>query len=457
MPAPALADGHRSASAEDVYTSREQRYGHLAYMGFYASAMQHWNFTEELAPFTNLTWIALYRQKAIVERLREAREAGVKAVLAVQPQVFDDAFRLRDDFRFELGALQARLEEEALLDVVAMIYPVDEPFLHARREDTTNRNQMHDDLERVNAEIRHLFPGIPIGVLLNHREIFRDDLEIPDSFDWIGMDCYHSLWNCENKPITAFYSRMLSNMAPHQMLMAVPESWVRHDDMERRLFETDSAWERRQQRLVRNLRKRLKHHYEIALSEPRFIAFIPFLWSMEAAPGQATNSGFGVDHFPDRFGDNGEAFVRELVNIGEQIKRGNYRYPNLGLKQTEPHFYRPSDRYEGEIREVSFDGVVSVWGRNAALPHKNLRMQTLVYHQGEEVYRSGTKRSFILDHPEEASWPWPDAIGVHGYRHRIPARVRQSLRGESVDVVVRLLGDRSGPRNYVELRHSTRL
>ena len=289
--APALADGYRQVAPESMYASRDKRYGHLQYMGFYASAMQQWNFTRELAPFTNLTWIALYREDAIVDRLREAREAGVMAVLAVQAHVFDDAFRLREDFAFELQALQQRLEEEGLLDVVAMIYPIDEPFLHAARNSSTNRERMRDDLALVNAEIRALFPDTPIGVILNHREIFREDMAIPESFDWIGMDCYHSLWDCEGKPITAFYSQMLANMAPHQLLMAVPETWVRHDQLERRLFETRPAWERRQQRLVRNLERRLRHHYEIALSEPRFVAFIPFLWSMDAAPDQPPNRG----------------------------------------------------------------------------------------------------------------------------------------------------------------------
>ena len=454
---PAMAEGYRQVPKGDIYASKAKRYGHLEYVGFYASAMQHWNYTEELAPFTNLTWIALYREDAIVERLQQARDAGVKAVLAVQPHVFDDTFRLRDDYAYELGTLQARLEEEGLLDVVAMIYPIDEPFLHASRNNTTTRDQMRADLALVNAEIAALFPGTPIGVILNHREIFRDDLVIPESFDWIGMDCYHSLWDCEGRPITAFYSQMLANMAPHQMLMAVPETWVRYDDMERRLFENDEALERRQQRMVRNLNKRLKHHYEIALSEPRFVAFIPFLWSMDAAPGQPDNRGFGVDRFAEQFGERGDSFVRDLVHIGEQIKTGEYVYPNLRLSQTEAHFYRPRNRYEGEILQVSFDGMVSAWGRNAALPHKSLRMQTLVFHNGEEVYRSGIKRSFILDHPEDASWPNPDAVGVHGYRHRLPATLRRELRGKPVEVVVRMRGDRSNKRDYTELRLDTRL
>ena len=106
---------------------------------------------------------------------------------------------------------------------------------------------------------------------------------------------------------------------------------------------------------------------------------------------------------------------------------------------------------------MSPDGVVSAWGRNAALPQKSLRMLTLVFHNGEEVYRSGIKRSFILDHPDEVSWPWPDAIGIHGYRHRIPAKVRRALRGEPVEVVVRMRGDRASPGDNIELRYGARL
>ena len=43
--------------ADQVFRTDQERYGHLEYFGFYASAMGHWNFTEELALFTNLTWI----------------------------------------------------------------------------------------------------------------------------------------------------------------------------------------------------------------------------------------------------------------------------------------------------------------------------------------------------------------------------------------------------------------
>lgn len=43
------------AAASTVPATPASSKDHLAYFGFYASAMGHWNFTEELAPSTNLT------------------------------------------------------------------------------------------------------------------------------------------------------------------------------------------------------------------------------------------------------------------------------------------------------------------------------------------------------------------------------------------------------------------
>lgn len=71
VPGAALAQ-YASASPDDIHRSDERRYGHLEYFGFYASAMGAWNVTQELAPFTNLTWIHIGRSdnvQADIERL----------------------------------------------------------------------------------------------------------------------------------------------------------------------------------------------------------------------------------------------------------------------------------------------------------------------------------------------------------------------------------------------------
>ena len=124
--------------AENAFRTEERRYGHLEYFGFYASAMGPWNFTETLAPFTNLTWIHLGSADApeeaiagFIDRIREARDSGVQAVLSIEPFLFlNPAGDPRPDEEIEdiLVELRARLEFEDLLEAVAMIYPKDEPF-----------------------------------------------------------------------------------------------------------------------------------------------------------------------------------------------------------------------------------------------------------------------------------------------------------------------------------------
>lgn len=451
MGAPAVAQGYSQVGPDAIYGNAKRRFGHLEYVGFYASAQQHWNFTEELAPFTNLTWVSVFQTEEIVSRIRQAQAAGVKAVLSVQPHVFDSGFQKRPDFMASLADLQQRLLYEDLIDSVAMIYPVDEPLYHAARSNTTSRAQMHLDLTEINQAIQSLFPDTPVGVIVHYSEVFRDSFTIPEGYDWIGFDCYYSLWDCDGKPMTAYYSRLLDEMDADQRLMAVPESWVRHRDYERRDLESRSAYERRKKRMIADLQKRLWHHYEIALSDPRFVAFIPFLWSMEAAPGKPANSGFGVDRFSEQFPEGGAEYTEALTRIAQQIKTGKYVYPGLKLEQTERHFFRPRNRYEGEVISVEDNGRVSAWSRNTAMPHKSLRMQTVVYVDGKKVYASKRKRSFILDDQLRPAWPWPSTLGVHGYRHRIPAPLWHHVRNQDAKITVRVFGDRAPQGQYLEL------
>ena len=233
------------------------------------------------------------------------------------------------------------------------------------------------------------------------------------------------------------------------------EAWIRNRDYERGSLETREAWERRLTRMIKNLRKRLKHHYEIALSEPRFVAFIPFLWSMDTAEGETDSSGFGVNQFEQRFPDGGEDFIRVITDQGEQIKDAEQRYPNMKWEQTEFSFLRPRSQYAGEIFDVSARGQVSAWAMDSALSHKNLRIQIALYHEGEQVYLSKAKRSFILDREIRSAFePNLPALGTHGYRHTIPRELFRSLKGELVEIELRVLPDRAGKSDYYSARYN---
>ncbi|MEH6587043.1 MAG: hypothetical protein V7720_10800 [Halioglobus sp.] len=459
-PAAAMApvDNYTQVQSDEIFSRKEQRYGHLEYFGFYASASQHWNNTEELSGFTNLTWIAASNLDIIVQRMQQAENAGVEVVLSLQPFAFHNDFSLRPDYLHRISQLQQRLQYEGLMHNIAMVYPVDEPLLHAASSKNTNRTQIRQDIAQLNHDVSELFPETPIGVIFNHREIVRKGFTVPESYSWIGFDCYASLYDCKGKPFTSLYSDLLKKMSSEQKLIAVPESWMRYRDYQRKDLETSNAYQLRKKFMIRNLERRLRHHYEIALSEPRFVAFVPFLWSMEAAEGQEQSSGFGVDQFDRRFPEGGAEFRQMLMKIGGEITRGNYTYPNMSLKQTEPNLRRPWNGYEVEILDISETGVISAWSVNRALPHKSLRMQVVIQSEGQDVYVSKLKRSFILDRSLQSgvarSLP---GLGVHGYRHSLPKSVVGKLRGKTAIVSVRAYGDRASRKEYLETSAELRL
>jgi hypothetical protein len=425
---------YASVPEENLFQTDQQRYGHLQYFGFYASAMAHWNFTEDLAPFTNLTWIHVGSAAdeagaidAMVERMHQAREAGVQAVLSIEPFLFaNKSGDLRPDGATEdfLVELRARLEYEELLDTLLMIYPKDEPFREFVRYRDPNfyeqyitgevYDDIHENLVHVNNQIKLVFPEKPIGVILSGYNLQHRFFSIPENYDWVGFDCYDNLFrSCDDRSFVDHYGRLLDYMQPHQRLMAVPETWVQNESLER------ADW-------PRVLMSRLRHHYEIALNEPRFIAFIPFIWSFEA---DSEVPGMGLDRIPEWFDDGvlneGTAFLDYVIEVGLQIKYGEFEFPNMAWSETEDTPARPQQSVRAEIMSITQWGLVSAWAFDDALPHKNMRVQVLVRDAGGKlIHQSPIERTYIYDpdlrHGDRIGRGAP---GLHGYRYRIPREV----------------------------------
>jgi hypothetical protein len=432
-------------SDEDVYRSDERRYGHLEYFGFYASAMGGWNFTEDLAPFTNLTWIhvgsADNPEGAIdkmIRRLAQASDAGVQATLSIEPFLFLNAQgnpRSDSDIENFLVELRARIEHEDLLDTVAMIYPKDEPF----REFVSHRDppfheqyitgevysDIHADLVHVNGLIKLVFPGKPVGVILSGHNLTHNFFSIPENYDWVGFDCYTNLFrSCDDRSFIQHYAHLLDFMQPHQRLMAVPETWAQNGTFDLAYWPDI-------------LMKRMKHHYEIALNEPRFVAFIPFIWSFDA---EADVPGLGLNRFPELFddgvSDRGTAFVSHVTRIGRQVKRGAHRFPNMAFDQTENTTHRPMQNIRGEIMSITPHGLLSAWAFNDALPHKNLRVQVLIRDaRGRLIHKSKPERTFVRDpelgHETRIGRPF---TGLHGYRYQFPRKIFNHHQGQTLRV-----------------------
>ena len=431
--------------AENAFRTEERRYGHLEYFGFYASAMGPWNFTETLAPFTNLTWIHLGSADApeeaiagFIDRIREARDSGVQAVLSIEPFLFlNPAGDPRPDEEIEdiLVELRARLEFEDLLETVAMIYPKDEPF----REFVKHRNpnfieeyvtgevyeEIHADLVHVIEQTRLVFPEMPVGVILSGYNLHHRFFSIPENYDWVGFDCYANLFDsCDDRSFVEHYTRLLDFMQPHQRLMAVPEAWARDGNLDR------ADW-------PEILLQRFRQHYEIALNEPRFIALVPFIWSLDR--GQQSSElgleGF-AEHYDDGVSNHGSAFLEYVLKAGETIKHGQQEFPNMAWSETENTPARPANSIRSEIMSVTRGGLISAWAFNHALPHKNLRVQVLVRNgQGKLVHKTRPERTFIYD-PELSAQDRIGrlSVGLHGYSYQVPLEVLYFNSGQTLTI-----------------------
>ena len=432
-------------SDEAPFASENERYDHLEYFGFYASAMAGWNFTEALAPYTNLTWIHVgsvddrtAAVNEIIKRVGEARDADVEATLSIEPFVFiRGTGQLKSDQQIEdfLIELRARLEVEDLFDAVAMIYPKDEPFRELVRERDPNffekyisgeiYEEIHRDLVHLNSLIKLVFPEVPIGAILSGHELHHFFFSIPENYDWIGFDCYDDLFRgCADRSFIEHYTHLLEFMQPHQRLIAVPETWALNETLSR------SDW-------PEILGQRLRHHYEIALNEPRFVAFIPFIWSFDA---DGETPGLGLNRFPELYDDGvnnaGTVFVDQVVDLGQQIKHRQYRFPDMAHQETEESPYRPQSDIQSEIISISEQGMVSAWALDTALPHKNLRVQIRVRDAtGTLLYKTRTERTFVRN-PAAAPWrPLEESlIGLHGYWVQLPLHIVDQSRRQSLDV-----------------------
>jgi hypothetical protein len=443
---------------QDMFRDDERRYGHLEYFGFYASAMGQWNFTRELAGFTNLTWIHVGSADdqagaidAMLERLRQARDAGVYAVLSIEPFLF---LNLRgdllpdEDIEDFLVELRARIEFEGLLDTLAMIYPKDEPFREFVRYRDPNfyeqyvsgdvYKDIHKILVHANGLIKLAFPDKPIGVILSGYNLQHHFFSIPENYDWVGFDCYDNLFKgCDDKSFVEHYTRLLDHMQPHQRLMAVPEAWAANENLDR------ADW-------PDVLLKRFRHHYEIALNEPRFIALVPFLWSFEA---DVEVPGVGLDVFPQWFDDgisnSGSLFVDYVRQVGLQVKYGMPEFPNMAWDETEDVPARKASSVRGEIMSITPRGLVSAWAFDDSLPHKNLRVRLLLRDaQGRLLFKSRAERTYVFDpemrKKERAGRP---SVGLHGYRYQLPWPLLTRHAGQPLGL--QLVVYRDGPAREV--------
>jgi hypothetical protein len=240
---------------------------HIEYFGYYASAMSGvgtGNYIQETSSHSNLVWIREFCGQSEVSKLQQARARGMKAVLDVGCNFFDfRTLKLLPEKEIErrLAGLIPRIQP--YLDTIAAFYPLDEPF-HIGKKKGISYGYMGEQLRTVNRVLKSLFPTIPIAVIITTEAINSPEVRVPENYDWVGFDCYGSWVQCqESGSIPSLYARMLAKLKPHQKTMVIADANIR---------EHAGSEEQRQ------LANRAGLYFNLAASDPRVIAFIPFIY-----------------------------------------------------------------------------------------------------------------------------------------------------------------------------------
>jgi len=249
--------------------------------------------------------IALQLQQFIFRARYDATSANRKVVL--------DA-----DYKNILRAISRHLGNRGLLNNLAMIYPLDEPYSTA---DHVYNAELASSLNALNSFIKSegLFAGAPIGVIFAYDILGKlckegascvSNARLLANFDWVGYDGYLSTGET-TQDYAAMIAKLRPLMAPNQRLMLVPETHL-HPQVGYPSYMCDRgkypSLALNECVVVSNFDRLYK-----AAKENNAIAIVPFQWQ--------THSD-GVVHRPGAQSFSSTALGR-LKQVGVGISNGN--------------------------------------------------------------------------------------------------------------------------------------
>jgi hypothetical protein len=223
----------------------------LKHFGYYWGAGWE-NFMDEFDDHCNFVYICTNE----IERLQEAKQRGMRAVLDVHYLFIDDHGDLWPDYldKWNQWADQA---EPYIDDNVFAFYPIDEPF---------EFGYSLVECEAVNEAISSRFPDIPIAVTFAKPENIST---VPDGYDILSFTPDYEL---KTEDVQARYNILLSLLQPDQSIMITGDGLARD--------ETDPATRDEIYKVVK-----ARESYYLARREPRVIGFWPFMWPSAGVEG----------------------------------------------------------------------------------------------------------------------------------------------------------------------------
>lgn len=239
----------------DSYTGGREK----LYFGYYGDTAQQY---DEVEDHVNLVWIAAWDRhpktwvECQFERTVQAAQDGNHVVIMMTNNTYVNN-QLNLAALDELDELFKKLSATPYLKHIAAVYPVDEP-------DGSNIDSA--EIERVNSSIRTIMMKYPELDKTALAVFYTGSEKYPgiEYYDWVGFDEYHH----GTRVLGAKYRRMLQRLRNDQRTMIIPGGC--------------DKW-----------RQDPRPFVDFALSNPRVIAVVPFIWLDNAAP-ENTDVGLGI-------------------------------------------------------------------------------------------------------------------------------------------------------------------
>jgi hypothetical protein len=243
----------------------------VSLFGYFADAFDGvgtGDYIAAVSDHSNIAWVS----GDVQQKMTEAAERGMKSILSMRWQLFDDAFNLRSDYLSSWNTQIVGPVKAAGIQNIAAFYPLDEPYWNAATAAKTGNGptpaQMKANLETVNALIRSTFPGVPIAVIFAYPSV-NAALTIPQGYDWIGVDCYGPFNSCGDdvngrKSIPEYFQILGSKVTQGQRLLAVPSAFL------------DSSNTSNSAQIA--LGSQIDAYMEMVSNNSLFVGVMPFLW-----------------------------------------------------------------------------------------------------------------------------------------------------------------------------------
>ncbi|MFC4527577.1 hypothetical protein ISN76_07600 [Dyella halodurans] len=237
-----------------LLTATSLQAGNNVLVGYWDTYAGPGDYTAALAPYANVSYIALGADTADVPKaITEASNYGMKSIVSVQGVFFQNqgnSPNLINGWGTNWSNFAQSISAQVAANDVAAFYLYDEP------------DGAGVSIQALSAEanaVRTAFPSVPLMIIYQPGNYLGLSL-----VDWAGIDCYsNGQWTCANgQSYSAAYSGLRSRLNSNQRTVLVPQAGYQSNSL-----CCNAA-----------LEQELQAYVALSIGDPDVVAIIPFIW-----------------------------------------------------------------------------------------------------------------------------------------------------------------------------------